>query len=110
MKLLVVNKKSGTSQIVVANQPWEVKQKTGWSKQEIVTALIPLPQSPEKEWLSRAELADWLGTHQRTILKWTKANKIPFTRVGKKDLAFNRDEILAWLQEQKNACNLVERN
>jgi excisionase family DNA binding protein len=59
--------------------------------------------SPNTEWLTAAELADYLKMSRKAIFAMVARREIPFSKLGKRRLRFSKAEIDAMLEENKVA-------
>jgi excisionase family DNA binding protein len=59
------------------------------------TSVLPEPL------LTSREVANWLGVGHHCVLDWWQAGKIPGYKLAGKAVRFSRDEIAAWLEEQR---------
>lgn len=50
--------------------------------------------------LQPTEVADMVGVKIETIYKWTREGKIPYKRVGKMTIRFDRAEVQEWLDKK----------
>lgn len=51
--------------------------------------------------LNIVEAADKLGISPRTLYDWVRHRKIPFYRVGEKNVRFKEEELEEWLQAHR---------
>ena len=52
------------------------------------------------EILTRGQVAELLQVNRRTIDYWVSSQQIPHSRLGKRLVRFQKDEIRAWLKDR----------
>lgn len=56
----------------------------------------------QREWLSIAELADWLGIPVRTVYRWNHfGTGPPRYRIGGHNVRYRRSEVEEWLAQYR---------
>jgi excisionase family DNA binding protein len=53
----------------------------------------------EREYFSKKQLSEYLGTGERTINEWMKSRALPHYRIGGKILRFKRSEVDGWFEQ-----------
>ena len=56
--------------------------------------------------LSTAELAGWLSVTPETVHSYREGLGLPFLRIGRNVIRYDRDEVRAWLQERNRGVVL----
>jgi excisionase family DNA binding protein len=51
--------------------------------------------------MTTREVAEYLGISYNTVLRWASEGKLPSFRLANNALRFRRDEIDAWLEQQR---------
>lgn len=58
-------------------------------------------RSNERELLKAEDVAKMLNISPRTVYAMARAGKIPYVRLGRKILRFDKDDLLKWLNKKK---------
>jgi excisionase family DNA binding protein len=58
--------------------------------------------------LTARELSEWLGVSPETVLRWTRARKVPAVRLPGGALRYREEAIEAWIKGQETTNNQKE--
>jgi excisionase family DNA binding protein len=50
--------------------------------------------------LTARELSEWLGVSPETVLRWTRARKVPAVRLPSRAVRYRESDIEAWVAER----------
>ena len=50
------------------------------------------------DWIRPADVAEIVGKHKETVLRWVRMDEVPHYRLGAHTVRFRREEIDAWLK------------
>jgi predicted DNA-binding transcriptional regulator AlpA len=51
------------------------------------------------ELINTKQLCNWLGISENTAYNWRKNQKLPFIKLTKKTIKYDKKEIIKWLQD-----------
>ncbi|MEW6234235.1 MAG: helix-turn-helix domain-containing protein [Candidatus Omnitrophota bacterium] len=70
---------------------------------DLLENLIKNPSQPAKDTLTHEEAAAYLGIASQTLYDYVSEQKIPFSKVGRKNL-FRKSELDNWIEENRNSA------
>jgi predicted DNA-binding transcriptional regulator AlpA len=60
---------------------------------------------PDDMLLTYAEVGAWLGVHEKSVVRWTRAGIGPrVTRAGLHSIRFRKGDVKAWLRERTDVA------